>query len=575
MKISKIKPFNINKKTGNVAFGQNYFSNNYDMKLQLANTQNVLNKQNAGSAPDISGADLKMQNNEVNTQKSLQNGTNKKSSGNAGLLKAGLGVLAFGAAVFLICKKIGKVKPIPIVQPEEIFDIDYKKALLKGLGREEADPGILKGIGGKEEFLDFLGKNQDNPEIFRVGENFQNIKNRIFGANMHIHTTNSDGQMSVKELLDISSGYADKYFEKNKTPFFIGITDHNTISGCREAVETIAQNPDKFKNLRVVLGSEVNAVIDDTDIHTLIYGINPYENKISAFFNEQLEGLQKEVHRAIDKANSIYKEVLDKYKVEYTFDDMAKIRSSIKTSPASVHYSMKDYMQFRLIYADLVERNSPLINALKKNNISPEELDFARPKFNIPKDNLKEPYYLNYVDELKKYILKTAKEKNEQCDISSIEKCFKEINPDVQHVLKKLEYKTIASDQPLYTKPVKFRSLDDVLEIFKEENCPCGIAHPCLTYFVKGGIRNDMPATRKVIECAFDKFDKKEGLYKKLFEGEYSAYYDNISEECKDFVRKLGKERGFLASGGYDSHRNNPFTNETHLAKEVIEEFIK
>lgn len=76
-------------------------------------------------------------------------------------------------------------------------------------------------------------------------------------GDFHIHSTNSDGKFDVKNLVDhyIDSGYN-----------IIAITDHDTMEGCKEAIEY-----GKTRGLKVIPGIEISTKYNGEDIHILGY----------------------------------------------------------------------------------------------------------------------------------------------------------------------------------------------------------------------------------------------------------------------------------------------------------------
>ena len=84
------------------------------------------------------------------------------------------------------------------------------------------------------------------------------IKNRILRINLHNHTKASDGKLSLLEMLEQARKWADAIAIKNnsneKSAFVWGLTDHDTMDGAKEVVKIISQNPEKYKNLKIVLG---------------------------------------------------------------------------------------------------------------------------------------------------------------------------------------------------------------------------------------------------------------------------------------------------------------------------------
>lgn len=195
-------------------------------------------------------------------------------------------------------------------------DNEYRKKILSDMDLDENEYLSLKSIVGPQEFKDIISNFNNNPEVYSNGADknsdkpeIRNVIDGKFRANLHIHTNYSDGKLSVQKLLDNAAQYADK-IAKNKydvnslEPFTIAITDHNTLEGCKEAVRIIRQNPDKYKNLRVVLGCELSASEKSSgyytpkkpyQIHLLSQCINPFDRKMN-----------NELDQRVDKNNPCY-----------------------------------------------------------------------------------------------------------------------------------------------------------------------------------------------------------------------------------------------------------------------------
>lgn len=144
----------------------------------------------------------------------------------------------------------------------------------------------LKSILASGELKEILLKAK--PENFSTGNNFENVLNGQFRINLHAHL-NSDGTMSVRELLDQSAGYAD-YRETvlhKKDPVVIGITDHDMLEGAKEAVRIIADNPEKYQNIKVMLGIEFNTYDDSRQFEAIGYCINPFDKCLNEFLESR------------------------------------------------------------------------------------------------------------------------------------------------------------------------------------------------------------------------------------------------------------------------------------------------
>ena len=79
---------------------------------------------------------------------------------------------------------------------------------------------------------------------------------------LHIHTTYSDGDKSVEEILKMC---------ENKKLEYISITDHNTV----KQYEDKALNDNKIFSGKIIKGVELNAVFQRKNIEILAYNITP------------------------------------------------------------------------------------------------------------------------------------------------------------------------------------------------------------------------------------------------------------------------------------------------------------
>ena len=136
---------------------------------------------------------------------------------------------------------------------EPMADIEYKKDIIKESNNIFYKLERLRPIVGKEELTEFIKRNNNNPEIYTPSK--ENIEKGIFRANLHMHTFNSDGKVSVRERMDEAQTYAQSHIKDGY--MYIAITDHNTILGAKEVVDILQKNPGKYKNIKIILGIEV------------------------------------------------------------------------------------------------------------------------------------------------------------------------------------------------------------------------------------------------------------------------------------------------------------------------------
>ena len=93
-------------------------------------------------------------------------------------------------------------------------------------------------------------------------------------ADLHLHTTQSDGRLSVCELIDVVA-------LSNASIF--SITDHDTTNG----LDAAAEYTKKYPHLRLIPGIELSADIDGDEIHVLGYFIDyqqvDFQRKLTSF----------------------------------------------------------------------------------------------------------------------------------------------------------------------------------------------------------------------------------------------------------------------------------------------------
>ncbi|MBK8945868.1 MAG: PHP domain-containing protein [Ignavibacteriae bacterium] len=127
-------------------------------------------------------------------------------------------------------------------------------------------------------------------------------------ADLHTHTTYSDGALSPQELLDLAH---------KKQISVVGITDHDSVNGIEEAIKY-----GRKIGIEVVPGVEISTDIEGAEIHILGYFIDYKDkelNKVLKFFRDE----------RFERAKRIIKK-LNKINVEITIDDVLEFS---KNSP--------------------------------------------------------------------------------------------------------------------------------------------------------------------------------------------------------------------------------------------------
>lgn len=174
-------------------------------------------------------------------------------------------------------------------------DLIYKQTLIRGIQHKyQFTPKIeaLDSVLAPSELKKYL-KSVPN-KFYNIGALFENVKNRTFRVNLHVHTTKSDGSMTPLEYLEQSVEYADKVAKvcnDKYPPFVSAATDHNNFEASQEVIATIAEEPKKYKNFKFAAGCEF-MFLDEANgfkfpaFEAVGLGINP-------FCEELLEKLDK------------------------------------------------------------------------------------------------------------------------------------------------------------------------------------------------------------------------------------------------------------------------------------------
>lgn len=105
-------------------------------------------------------------------------------------------------------------------------------------------------------------------------------------ADLHIHTTCSDGKMSPAEAVQLA---------KEKNLSCLSITDHDTCKAYYEALETA-----KELDIELIPGVEITATIGDKEAHLLAYYFDPDTHYLEDFLKEQKQARKQRIKGIIE-----------------------------------------------------------------------------------------------------------------------------------------------------------------------------------------------------------------------------------------------------------------------------------
>ena len=134
---------------------------------------------------------------------------------------------------------------------------------------------------------------------------------------LHLHSNNSDGTSTVKELVDIVVNSGIKIF---------ALTDHDTVNGLNEAEK---RTP---KDIKFIRGVELTCKIDDIKCHILGYEINPEAKELT-----ELIELGKKLRR--QKLEARIKYLKEVWNIDLTKDELDWLysrKSVVKTHLANI-----------------------------------------------------------------------------------------------------------------------------------------------------------------------------------------------------------------------------------------------
>lgn len=130
-------------------------------------------------------------------------------------------------------------------------------------------------------------------------------------GDFHMHSNFSDGKFSVSELLDLykKSGYD-----------IVSITDHDTLDGCKEAIEY-----GKLIGLKVIAGIEISTKHNGEDVHILGY----FKDK-DCRREEMIEFAKKKEQDRINRCKTIVNSLKKYFDIEINGDELlAKTKGMI------------------------------------------------------------------------------------------------------------------------------------------------------------------------------------------------------------------------------------------------------
>jgi len=111
-------------------------------------------------------------------------------------------------------------------------------------------------------------------------------------ADLHLHTTFSDGALSPSELLERA---------RQAGLTAISITDHDHTGGLDEAADLAGKN-----GIVVVPGVELSTIVGEADVHILGYFINHRDSRLQEYLELFRKERRKRAERIVEKLNGMH-----------------------------------------------------------------------------------------------------------------------------------------------------------------------------------------------------------------------------------------------------------------------------
>lgn len=115
-------------------------------------------------------------------------------------------------------------------------------------------------------------------------------------ADLHLHTTKSDGNLSPSELI--------RFIEKTSLQI-VSITDHDSTEGITEALEAGSAN----QSLEIIPGIELGTDVPGTEVHILGHWIDPSDIILQNHLEEFRTGRETRARRTVEKLSTFGVEI--------------------------------------------------------------------------------------------------------------------------------------------------------------------------------------------------------------------------------------------------------------------------
>ncbi len=131
---------------------------------------------------------------------------------------------------------------------------------------------------------------------------------------LHLHSNNSDGSASVKELVETVVNSGIKIF---------ALTDHDTVNGVNTAEKLIP------KGIKFIKGVELTCKVENINCHILGYGINPENKELSDLIELGKKLRRQKLETRIKYLKDVWNIELNKEELDWLYSRQSVVKTHI------------------------------------------------------------------------------------------------------------------------------------------------------------------------------------------------------------------------------------------------------
>ena len=111
-------------------------------------------------------------------------------------------------------------------------------------------------------------------------------------ADLHLHTTFSDGRLTPTQLVELCADRGIRY---------AAVTDHDSTEGIGEALEAAR----RFRDLEIIVGVELSTDVQDSEIHLLGYFVDHEDDELQGTLSAFRDGREGRARKMVERLDEM------------------------------------------------------------------------------------------------------------------------------------------------------------------------------------------------------------------------------------------------------------------------------